>query len=604
MKFPIPNFQFPISGKGFTFIDILVGISLMLIVFLGVFAAFQLGLKVVGVSQAKIIATSFANQKLETARNLPYQKVGIEGIDEGGTLKEIEYYPSDNPKYTIYTDVDCRNNPDDGVDDACLCDYKTVTVTVSWTGRFGGEITLATDIAPKNDIQECEKQGGVFEAKVFNVQGEGIADAQVKVEDINTGIVEQCSTDLGGKCAGEKGIFLSTSPEAENYKVTVTKTGYSTEQTFKSGDLYDSKIIANPEKPNLTILEGQITEKSFSIDQVSTFSMETRSSRGRDSFDDEFNDLGKISDYLNISVSEGEVTLSKTNGDYVGSGYLISTEISSSVLISWYELSWVEDAPSGANIKYQLFFLSGTDWLLIPDTDLPGNSTGLGSSPVDLADLDISDYQQLKIKGTLSTGDPSKTPSLSGWSLGYLTRAAQPITASFDLRGEKIVGTDITEEPIYKYLPTEHIINHSAEISGLERDTYNFSNFSVEGESLDLEEAVPGEIQLDGSLAINLPPNTIQPLVLYFAAENTLLLLVQDSEDSQPVFSAGARLYSASLGYDKTQQTDEQGKAFFMPLEEAIYNLEVTAEGYETYIDQISVLGDSTFIINLILSPS
>jgi type II secretory pathway component PulJ len=42
--------------KGFTFIDVLVGIALMLIVFLGIFGAYQLGLKVVGQSKNKIMA--------------------------------------------------------------------------------------------------------------------------------------------------------------------------------------------------------------------------------------------------------------------------------------------------------------------------------------------------------------------------------------------------------------------------------------------------------------------------------------------------------------------------------------------------------------------
>jgi len=591
--------------KGFTFVDVLIGISLMLIVFLGIFGAYQLGLKVIGLSRQKIIATSLANQKLEEARNLPYQKVGIEGIDENGALKETEYYPSENPKYTIFTDVDCRNDPADGSDDTCLCDYKTVTVTVSWSGLFGGEVSLATDIAPKNEIQECEKQGGVLEVSVFDAKGQPVADAQVKVEDSITGYTESCLTDQNGECSGQRGIFLDPSENPENYKVTVSKTGYNTDQTFATGDTYDSKTIANPEKPNITILSGQITQSSFSIDLLSSFSIETRSSRGKTSFNDSFDNMSKISEFSNILVSEGKVSLAKTNGDYISSGFLISTDITSPNLQGWDEFTFIKELPTDTEIKIQLLYFDGEDWVLIPDSDLPQNSTGLGPSPIDLSILDHTTYDTLRAKATLSTTNPSQTPLLYEWSISYFTKVSQPVSdVTFLLRGNKIVGTDSQEEPIYKYPATSQTIDKTGTISDLEWDTYNFSNFAISGESVELEEGVPGTILPDGSLSVDLAPNTTQSVTLYLAAENTLLVSVFDSETKDPILGANVRVANNELGYDKTQQTDESGETFFIPLEEANYDLEVTAEGYEAYTDRVSVIGDVTKTINLILSPS
>ncbi len=598
--------------KSFTLIDVIVGTALMLIIFLGIFGAYQLGLKVVSISQVKITATSLANQKLEEARNLPYRKVGIEGVDEEGAIKSTEYYPSDTEEYTIVSSVDCVLDGADGLtpEDNCPCDYKKITVTVTSPVQFGGEVTLSTVIAPKNNIQECEKKGGVLEVSAFNAKGEGLSSIEVQVEDIITGNKKYCLTDLNGKCAGENGIFLNTSLEPENYKVTVPRPGtssdYSQEQTFKSGETYDSKTIANPEKPNPTILEGQITEMSFSIDLLSAFWIETKSSRGKKSFDDEFNNLSKISDYSNISLSEGEVTLAKTNGDYLSSGYLISTDITSPNLQGWNQFSWIESNPLDTQIVYQILYFDSQNevWVLIPDSDLAENSTGLGPSPVDLSSLDQTVYSPLKAKATLSTVDLSQTPRLLEWHISYFTQVAQPITTSFVLRGGKIVGTDAAEDPIYKYLPTSQTINKSGSISGLEWDTYNFSNFTISGEGVELEEAIPGQILLDGTLSVNLSPDTNQPLTLYLAAENTLLVRVKDSESLGPVFSAQVRLYNTGLGYDRTQPTDQNGETFFIPLEEATYNLEVTAEGYESYEDQVWVSGDTITIINLILSPS
>ena len=589
---------------GLTLIDVLVGTSLALIFFVGVFGAFQLASRVIGVSRAKIIATALANQKLEEARNLPYLKVGIEGVDEEGALKEIEYYPPDTKEYTIFTDVDCRNNLADGSEDTCLCDYKTVTVTVSWSGKFTGQVSLATDIAPKNEIQECAEKGGVLEVFVFDAKGEGVVDAQVQVTNTLTGFFEQCLTDSNGECAGEQGIFLDTSLEAENYKIVVQKPDYSTDQTFKSGDTYDSKVIANPEKPNATILEGQITQKSFSIDKLSTFSIETKSSRGKKSFDDDFNNLSKISDFANIVVTDGEVRLKKTDGTYFSSGFLISTDITSPNLQGWQEFSWIDSKPDSTEITYQLLYFDGNEWVLIPENDLPGNSTGLGPSPVDLSNLDHSLYDKLKIKATLSTTDPSQTPAILEWHLTYFTRVAQPVTASFYLRGEKIVGTDSEELPIYKYPKTLHTIDKSGDITNLEWDIYNFSDFTIDGESVDIEEGVPGEILPDGTLSVSLLPGTTQPLIVYLATGNILLVTVLDANTQEPIFSAEVTLKSETLGYEKTLLTNEKGEVTFLSLAEGTYILDVKAEGYEDFTPiEVTIPTTSPLEVYLNLEP-
>lgn len=589
---------------GLTLIDVLVGTSLALIFFVGVFGAFQLASRVIGVSRAKIIATALANQKLEEARNLPYLKVGIEGVDEEGALKEIEYYPPDTKEYTIFTDVDCRNNLADGSEDTCLCDYKTVTVTVSWSGKFAGQVNLATDIAPKNEIQECAEKGGVLEVFVFDAKGEGVVDAQVQVTNTLTGFFEQCLTDSNGECTGEQGIFLDTSLEAENYKIVVQKPDYSTDQTFKSGDTYDSKVIANPEKPNATILEGQITQKSFSIDKLSTFSIETKSSRGKKSFDDDFNNLSKISDFANIVVTDGEVRLKKTDGTYFSSGFLISTDITSPNLQGWQEFSWIDSKPDSTEITYQLLYFDGNEWVLIPENDLPGNSTGLGPSPVDLSNLDHSLYDKLRIKATLSTTDPSQTPAILEWHLTYFTRVAQPVTASFYLRGEKIVGTDSEELPIYKYPKTLHTIDKSGDIANLEWDIYNFSDFTIDGESVDIEEGVPGEILPDGTLSVSLLPGTTQPLIVYLATGNILLVTVLDANTQEPIFSAEVTLKSETLGYEKTLLTNEKGEVTFLSLAEGTYILDVKAEGYEDFTPiEVTIPTTSPLEVYLNLEP-
>ncbi|MBU0476504.1 hypothetical protein KKB68_00620, partial [Patescibacteria group bacterium] len=387
--------------RGFTLIDVLIGVFLILIVFLGIFGAYQLGLKVVSQSKNRIVATALANQIIEQTQNLPYDKVGINrvGASPFGELEETEIVSLNNIDYTVEIGVDYVADSADGLvgpGDSCIYDYKRVRVTVFWSGNYTGEVSLATDIVPKNEVQECEETGGILWVHVFDTQGIKIEGALVQAENIITGIIKQCTSSLNDECY----IPLDASPggDPDNYKITVTKTGYSAEQTFKSGDTYGSEVIANPEKLNATILEGQVTEMSFSIDKVSAFLVETKSSRGKISFDDDFNNTSKISAYHNISVSGGEVNLVKTDGDYAASGYLISTDVSSPNLKGWNQLTWVDSSPSNTTIIYQILYFNGSNWILVPDTDLPGNSTGLGSSPVDLFVLDIAVYNQLQIK--------------------------------------------------------------------------------------------------------------------------------------------------------------------------------------------------------------
>lgn len=448
------------KSRGFTLTEVLVGVALLLIIFLGIFGAYQLALKVVSQSKARMIAIAIANQKIEQVQNLPYQSVGVIGGSPDGTLEPSESVIKNEIEFLVSINVDYITDEADGLaapEDECIYDYKRARVTVSWLGRFGGEVSLATDIAPKNEVQECEESGGILWAKVFDAYGEKISGAQVNVEDIlNPEVTKQCLTTLDKECY----IALPTSLEGqgENYKIVVTKDSYSQDQTFGTNESYNSKIIITPKKPNVTILEGQITELSFAIDRLSSFSIQTKT------------------------------------------------------------------------------------------------------------------YQKNKEE----TSHPIKN-------------------VPFNLEGLKTVGTDSEEEPIYKY-SASHISGPAGQIDipNLEWDSYNFSVDKAITD-LDLIETEPGP------QPVGLEPNVNQSVILYLEAENTLLAEVKDADTGEPIFSASVRLYKTD--FDETQFTNEDGETFFIPLEAANYNIEITAEGYESYTGQVSVSDDTIKSVNLTLSP-
>jgi hypothetical protein len=752
------RFKGPKFKNGFTFIDVLVGISLMLIVFLGIFGAYQLGLKVIGVSKNKITATAIANGEIEKIRNMSYEKVGIIGGSlptASGTLEASTSTIVNGIEYKIERKIIYISDPADGIglDDSCNLDYKRVEIKVSWSGRFPGEVKLGTDVAPKDKVQEiqsCTAQpAGILSVLVFDAYGNPVSNPLIEVKNPQTFETITSATPSFGKY--DFPVASST------YKVVVSKgSEYTTDQTYGTNE------IAIPEKPNPTVLIGQVTNISFQIDRVSSFTVYTLSTWGQEFFSDTFSDESKISEKSNVAISGGEVNLSKTPGvyftggtsdgdicsfpgidgdcgqsftmgsqskvisqvqlyirktttdvsniyleirsestigpvlaqsytlsaddipgslswitftlqspvtlsantqyflrlrsipnstdpgagakgaiywgyihsasappayasgdawryigrdlnpsdpgqqlgpadqydfsfkisddEYLPSGYLFSTAITPTNLISWDTFSFSDSEPANTDLKYQIYYASETDWLLIPDSDLPGNSMGFDLSPVDLSNLATTVYSSLKLKANFSTNSTTSTPTLYDWQLSWKTSNPTSIpNATFSVRGEKLIGKDANENPVYKFSTTTQTDSSGKkDLLNWEWDNYTFSIPS--GTGLDLVSSDPPQ-------PVSLPPNSHLDVKLYLDSQNSLLVTVQDSETLEPIFSAQVRLYKS--GYDKTQYANEKGQTYFIPLDVGSYSLEVSAPGYSTKTDSVSISGDVTKLITL-----
>jgi len=572
--------------KGLTLVEVLVAIALTAIVFLGIFGAYQLGLKVVGLSKNKITATAIANAEIEKIRNLPYPDVGIIGAtlpNASGTLEAETSTIVNGIEYKIERKIVYVSDPADGVgsDDSCNLDYKRVEIKVSWKGGFPGEVKLSSDVAPKDknqEIQSCTLQpGGILSVLVFDAYGNPVSNPLIEIKNPETFETIASATPSSGK------YDFPLSPGT--YKVVVSKgSDYTVDQTYGTNE------IAIPEKPNPNVLEGEQTNISFQIDRVSSFTVYTLSTWGQEFFSDTFSDESKISEKSNVSISDGEAKLATTTEGYYSSGYLISIPISPQNLISWENFSFSDSEPEGTDLRYQIYYASGTDWFLIPDSDLPGNSVGFDDSPVDLSNLSTTTYSSLKLRANFSTNSTSSTPTLFDWQLSWKTSNPTPIpNATFSVHGEKLIGKDANENPVYKFSTTTQTDSEGKkDLLNWEWDNYTFS--------------VPTSTNLD--LVYSDPPNPVslapaenKIVKLYLDSQNSLLVTVQDSSTLDPIFSAQVRLYKT--GYDQTQYTDSKGQTYFIPLDVGTYNLEVSAPGYSTTTDSVSVSGDVTKLIKL-----
>lgn len=84
-------------------------------------------------------------------------------------------------------------------------------------------------------------------------------------------------------------------------------------------------------------------------------------------------------------------------------------------------LSWNDTEPGSSDIDYQLEYYSGGAWQLIPDADLPGNSTGFDTSGVDISSV-LTAYDQIRLRANLSSTYSTDVPSIQDWTVTYYYR--------------------------------------------------------------------------------------------------------------------------------------------------------------------------------------
>ena len=582
------------DNKGFTLIETLVGVSILILVFTGIYGAFQFGLKVIGQNKARVTATALANQKIENVRNLPYQQIGTLGGIPPGDIPETETVNRNNLDFTVKTTIGYQDDPFDGLApiDPLPNDYKKVKVKVSWPGFLGGEVVLISDVAPRG--LETFEGGGNLLISAFDALGQPVVQANIHL--INTALNPPIDTNYQTNDQGQ--YLVAGAPSSTNaYQISLTKSGFSSDRT------YGTEEVANPNKPHTSVVEGKLTEISFSIDKLSSFLIKTLSPWGSDDFADSFLDQTKISQSEDLIIDQGEVGLATSSQGYLVSGHFFSIPIEPTDLINWAELSWDDNQPEQTKATYQLFYSTNTSWWLIPDADLIGNEAGLESEPIDLSGLSVADYPKLKIKGSLSTNNTSTTPLIYDWTVSWITQEATPIgNISFNLQGNKKTGTDADEEPVYKY-SNDFTSGADGQINlnNLEWDLYDFTIDPAE--NLDLISTNPESDPLGQN--IDLFPDSNQDVELYLDAENSLLVDLQNNETTEPIFNASVRLTQSGFGYDQTQFTNQDGQTLFIPLEIATYQAQIQADGYQSYSGNISISGDDTLNINLTpLGPS
>lgn len=569
-----------------TLIEVVVAIGFFTVAFIGLYGLFQASLRYIAVAKARESALSLAVERMESIRAMPYASVGtVQGIP-AGTIPQNETITQDGISYNRRTLIQYMDDPADGSgssdSNGIAADYKRAKVEVSWTTPSGTtSVAMVSNLIPQG--LESLGEGGILSALVFDAQGVAVPDATVRIYNA----LATSTIDIATYTNDAGFIIFPGTPVATGYQITVSKPGYSSAQTYAV-----SPENPDPDPGHLSIALGQTTTGSFSIDRLASLSVRTWKAVQPATTTDFFANASAIGSAASTTVSGGALILSGP-APYPLQGSAYSTSTAPANLSQWKTLAWSSSLPAGTALAVRLYTHSGGEYTLLPDSALAGNSSGFTQSPVVLSGISTSTYPELFIGASLSTTDPSATPSILDWSLGYAVGPSAFPSAVFTLRSGKTIGMSGSGAAVYKRnisVTTNAIATYTD--SAIEWDSYTMSVASTTG--WDLAGSCPLQ-----PVAVEPQSNVTADLYLYPHSANSLMVSVRNATSSTAV--GGASVTLSRTGFSNVQTTDSCGNAFFSALQSgSAYSITTSAAGYTaTTTPNISVAGQSAAIISL-----
>src|SRR3990167_826707 len=339
------------AQRGVTLIDTVVGTSLMLLVFVGIFAAFQLSIDVVTNNRARAGALALMNERMEYVRSLDYASVGTVGGIPSGPIAQSEPVTLSDIPYTRRTTIQYTDDPEDGENEAdeneVIVDYKQVRIEVSWSSRTGERrVLMVARVAPLNGEEvDCGTPCGTLRIDVLNAAGGPVQGAQVDI--VNNILVP--AVDITTYTNVDGRVILAGAPVASvasGYEVVVSKFGYNSAQTYPSG-----AENPYPTPAHAGVLQNQTTAVTFGlpdsgIDLVSTKTVYTFSAITSGTWNEPFAGTSQVASSTNITVSSGSARLSNP-GAYPEWGEMESVAIGHQYLERWREFNWSGSTPAG-----------------------------------------------------------------------------------------------------------------------------------------------------------------------------------------------------------------------------------------------------------------
>lgn len=544
------------SGKGFSLIDVIVGIALLLIVFLALLGILRVSLSLSTLVKAKAAAVELANTQMEYLRGLSYDALGTVGGIPTGSIPQTSTAIVDGMSYTIRTFIIYKDDPADGLGAAdtnhVTTDYKVGRVTVSYA-IYGltKSVVLLSNFVPTGI--ESSTGGGTLSLHVVDATGADMSGATVEI--VNTAISPAIDlttfTDTSGL------VLIGGAATSTQYQIYVSRTGYSSAQTYAR-----TGTNRNPNPGLLTVAKDQTTSSTFAIDRLATLTVASVAPAVTSSFSDTFANAGNLASMTDTRIDDGKLKLA--NQALAGSAR--SLPVNPSYLDGWGLLSATITTPAGTNAVVRVDDAGGTP---IPDSVLAGNSIGFSSFPVSLTGLATSSYPGISLEATLTSNSTTTTPSISDWSVSHTSGPAPVMNIPFTLVGTKTIGTTASNTPIYKTSLADTTGATGQKAESLEWDAYVLTLSS----GTLLENCPASPYQLPPAVA------TTTTLLVGTPTANTLPILVKNAAGNA---IGHARVVLAKSDYAATVPASACGLAYFNGLAAGTYSATAFARGYAT----------------------
>ncbi len=259
-----------IGKQGASFIDLILSIGIVVLLFGGIFAVYFSILDSANSIDLRGAATTVLNRHVEIVRNLPYDSVGTVGGIPAGVIPQQQTSSVGDATFSVQTTIRNIDDPFDGTlggapGDTAPADYKLVTMVVSCPSCVHFiPLSFTTTIAPKN-LESAGKSGSLF-INILDAGGIGVPAAAVHVVNASvTPSIDLLDTTNASGVLQLVGVPTST----QSYQIAVAKSGYSSERTYSVG----APSNPNPIKPHATVAEQTVTNVSFLIDRVSAINI-------------------------------------------------------------------------------------------------------------------------------------------------------------------------------------------------------------------------------------------------------------------------------------------------------------------------------------------
>ena len=553
------------TKRGFSLLEILIVSSLMLVVFGGLLISFRYSLELIAHSRAKLTALTLANDGMEYIRSLSYNAVGTVAGIPSGLLPQVSTTTLNGIVFTKRILVEYIDDDADGLGAAdsngITTDYKQAKVTLEWTLRgVSKEIFLVSNIIPKSI--ETDVNGGTVRVNVFDFESTPLPGASVRL--VNTTLAPSIDVTRTSDATGI--ALFGGAPQGGNYEIFVTAPGYSTDQTYKA-----TTTLPNPTTLPIAVVESSVSTMNFFIDEVSSRDVSVLTNKVVSTVTQSFNDISGIASSTRTVVSGGDLVLSGSAGSYAPNGTTFLTPITPLPLDQWDYVYMTGTTTSNTSVRLHFYTGTSTAYMLIPDSDLPGNSTGFPLGSLDISALASGVYPSVTLGFTLTTNTVNETPRVGEVVIGSVESSTPYANQSFTLRGSKTIGTLADTSVVYK----NSIVGNTngqgeVQLTSIEADVYTWSASGYEIK------------EICGTGGLDIKPGTIIDLQVLLTANTAHSLRVAvKTATGAPVI--GALVNIASGAFNDSGITGGCGQVYFGGIaSQTDYQIDVAAFGYSS----------------------